>query len=154
MGTKIEEILSAIEAWTPSPDSDSVSVGVWGIDELKETLSPMSVPKRIISVNPPGVSADYVAHIDLGPTMKIEWSVTDTFYFKPVGEMAALRRHSHDLVKYVASYTEAIRQNRSPSSQSHILEAYCYPDIYAWPEGSDNRFYGVQCSLTIEEFVS
>jgi len=129
----IESILDAVAALSPTYDS-GVDIGCWNIDDIKPNLEAMSCPKRVLMVTGDGISADPM-----------------TFVAAPVGEMAALRRYSGELVRYIASYIEQVRQNRAPTSQSHIVSVSAYPGIYEW---GGKSYYGVDITLEIEEVIS
>jgi hypothetical protein len=153
MGSAIESILDDIAGMSPTYDTD-VSIGVWNIDQQKEVLAPASCPKRVLMIIPNGTTADPMTFIALGTTTHVTWLITDRLYLKPSGEMGAYRRYTPETLRYTASYLEAVRQNRGPTAQSHIESVRAYPGIYAYPEGSDQYFYGVDVLLEIEEVIS
>ena len=106
MASQIETILDEIAAWTPTYDTETVAV--WNIDDVRPNLENMQVPRRILGID----EGDNFSFIALGTRAQIEWSVTDTLYIAPVGELAVFRRHYGDIIRYVASYAATAQSNR------------------------------------------
>lgn len=150
MTSAFESILDDVASWTPTYDSD-VSIGCWNIDDIKPNLENMSIPKRVLMVTEDGTAGEEIIFVALGKTMSVTWFIRDRLYLANVGEMASLRRYSGDLVRYAASYVEQIRQNRSPTAQSHILNATARPGIFEW---GGKSYFGVDIVLEIQEIIS
>lgn len=161
--SQFEGILDALENITISYtnvegavvtlDSDSVR----NIDELLGDMKDADLPLRQFGVPGPSSSrSDETAFIALGKMQSIRWTISDRFYLRPVQTGEGLRKASGDLYRYIAAYTEQIRQNRSPTSQSHIEGVSCRADILFWPDDPDvgTPYFGVDCEVRIQEIVS
>lgn len=131
----------------------SVTPGVRNIGELRNTLKSSDTPLRMILTTTGDTEASPVAFIAMGKLQQITWALEDRLYWKPTAQGAGLLDNSEDIMLYIAAYAEAVRQNRSPTSQSHIVGLRALPATVEWPEGG-TQFYGVRCILTIEEIVS
>lgn len=147
--SQIESIYDAIVAWTPIFDTD-VSVGVRDIDQLKETLHADDCPVRMLSVTTADIGGEF-AFIALGKTNTVTWSINDRLYLKGAGLAKGIESFSANLIKYTASYVGQIRDNRAPTSQSHVVSASFNPGVFEW---SGEKFAGLDVFLTIEEVIS
>ena len=149
MASQIETILDEIAAWTPVYDTETVTV--WNIDDARPNLEAMQVPRRVL-----GLADDSeFSFAALGKRGIITWRITDTLYIAPVGELAVFRRHYGDMVRYAASYANAALSDRSltPTAQAHVVSVRFVSGEFAWPEGSENKFIGVQAEIEVEEII-
>ena len=148
MASQIETILDEIAAWTPVYDTETVTV--WNIDAARPNLEAMQVPRRVL-----GIADDSeFSFIALHTRGQINWTITDTLYIAPVGELAVFRRHYGDMVRYAASYAVAAQSDRGlASGMAHVVSVRFTSGMFAWPEGSENQFIGVQAELEIQEII-
>ena len=147
MASQIEQILDEIAAWTPTYDTETVSV--WNIDDVKPNLEPMQVPRRILNVS----DDSEFSWVALGKRASITWIITDTLYIAPVAELAAYRRHYGDRVRYMASYANASLADRGLADCAHTVTVRFTQGVFAWPEGSENQFFGVQAEVEVQEII-
>ncbi len=150
--SNITSILTAILALTPQYDTD-VAINTRDIDGLQEVLQPDDCPVRMVTVADAGQSGG-LAFITMGKLQRITWVLTDRLYLKKSSLGEGSKEWSEKLILYAASYAEQIRQNRAIYTQATIVEVEIEPGIFAWPEGSDRNFAGVECVLTIDEYIS
>ena len=148
MASKVETILDEIAAWSPTYDTETVTV--WNIDDVKPNLEPMQVPRRIL-----GLADDSeFGFIALATRASITWRITDTLYVAPAAELAVFRRHYGDLIRYAASYAAAAQSDRGlASGTAHVVGVSFELGAFAWPEGSENLFLGVRATLEIQEVI-
>lgn len=149
MASQIETILDEIAAWTPVYDTETVAV--WNIDAVRPNLEPMQVPRRVLGLADDG---EY-SFVALGKRGTITWLITDTLYIAPAGELAVFRRHYGDMVRYAADYADEALNDRSltPTAQAHVVSVRFTSGTFAWPEGSDNLFLGVQAEVEVQEII-
>ena len=148
MASQIATILTEIAAWTPTYDTESV--GCWNIDAVRPNLEPASTPKRILGLD----DDNEFGFVALGKRGSIIWRITDTLYIAPTGEMAVMRRHYGDMIRYIASYINAALNDRGMASNlAHVVSVKLARGTYAWPEGSGNLFLGVRAELEIQEII-
>jgi hypothetical protein len=149
MASQIETILDEIAAWTPTYDTESVTV--WNIDDVRPNLEAMQVPRRVLGLAE-GSEFSWVA---LGKRGSITWNITDTLYIAPAGELAVMRRHYGDIVRYCGAYADAALADRglTPNSQAHVVSVSFTQGTFAWPEGSENLFLGVQAEVEVQEII-
>ena len=148
MDSQIETIFDEIALWTPTYDTETVSV--WNIDDVRPNLEPMQVPRRIL-----GLADDSeFSFVSLGKRATITWLITDTLYIAPVGELAVFRRHYGDMIRYAAAYANAALADRSlVACSSHVVSVRFEQGTYAWPVGSDILFFGVRAELEVQEII-
>jgi hypothetical protein len=147
MASEIETLIDEIAAWTPTYDTETITV--WNIDAARVNLEPMQVPRRIL-----GLADDSeFSWVALGKRASISWLITDTLYIAPVAELAAFRRHYGDMVRYAASYADAALADRGLGTCSHVVAVRFTQGVFAWPEGSDNQYYGVQAEVEVQEII-
>ena len=149
MASQIETILDEIAAWTPTYDTESI--GVWNIDDVRVNLEPMQVPKRVL-----GLADDSeFSFVALGQRGTITWLITDRLYIAPIAELAVMRRHYGDLIRYAASYANAALTDRglTPNSQAHVVNVRFTQGVFAWPEGSDQQYLGVEAEVEVQEII-
>lgn len=150
----MSNIISIIEAvLNLNPKYSGESIPTRSLDQLQDVLQDADCPIRMISVADGGQSGD-LAFIAMGKLQHITWTLTDRLYLKKssLGEGSA--EWSKDLILYAADYAERVRQNRSPLSQVTITEVSINPGVFNWPEGSERNYSGVECVLTIDEWIS
>lgn len=152
MASQIETILDEIAAWTPTYDTESVTV--WNIDDVRPNLEPMQVPRRALGLADDSEFSFLAISGQTSPRANIVWQITDTLYIAPVGEMAVFRRHYGDMIRYAASYADAAQADRGlASGLAHVVSVSFELGAFAWPEGSENLFLGVQATLEIQEVI-
>jgi hypothetical protein len=146
MASQIETILDEIAAWTPTYDTETVTV--WNIDNVRPNLEPMQCPRRIL-----GISDGEFSWVALGKRASITWRVTDTLYIAPGGELAVFRRHYGDMVRYAAAYANAALADRGLADCAHVVGVTFTNGTFDWPVGSGKLFVGVQCELEVQEII-
>ena len=150
MASQIETILDEIAAWEPTYDTETVKC--WNIDDVRPNLEPSQVPRRIL-----GLADDSeFSFVALGKRGSITWRILDTLYIAPAGELAVYRRHYGDMVRYAAKYADAALADRgliTGTQQAHVVAVTFTHGTFAYPEGSDNLFLGVQAELEVQEII-
>lgn len=149
MASQIETILDEIATWTPTYDTETVAV--WNIDAVRPNLEPSQVPRRVLGLAE-GSEFSFVA---LGKRGSITWRIMDTLYIAPVGELAVWRRHYGDMIRYAASYADAALADRGllPTSQAHVVGVTFTHGAFAYPEGTENIYFGVQAEVEVQEII-
>ena len=148
----INEIYDAVAAWDAYWDSD-IPVKVREIQNQSDTLGTPEGPVRILSPVDPEAGGDG-GFVALGKTTRYTWYITDTLFMRPTAHGGSLRNSIPQLMNYVKIYLEAMRNDRSPTSQSWIEEAYWDIGTYSWPPYEGDEYFGVRFTLTINEVVS
>jgi len=148
MPSQIETILDEMAAWAPVYDTETIAV--WNIDDVRPNLEGMQVPRRVLGL----VDGSEFAFIALSTRANIIWTITDTLYIAPVQEMAALRRHYGDIIRYCGSYSVAAQSDRGlASGMAHVQSVAFEQGVFAWPEGSENQFFGVRATVQVQEII-
>ena len=151
----VTQIYDAIAAWTPTYDSD-VTVPVKNYDEVDNTFQDANAPHRFLLYGPSPAEMEAGAFITLGKLQNLTWTIHDTLYLKASGTGVGYAEVCGKLLEYSADYVEVVRQNRAPTTQSHITSVACVPGILYWPPGdrTGTQYFGVDCVLTVQEVVS
>ena len=144
---QLETLLDDIAAWTPTYDTETVAV--WNIDEANINLEAMQCPRRILGL----VEGDF-EFVALGKRGKVDWTVTDTLYIAPTGELSVFRRHYGDRFRFVDSYTTKARDDRGlGNGQAHVVSVNVKFGTFEWPEGSGITYLGARAELEIQEIT-
>lgn len=153
MASQIETILDQIALWTPVYDTEAVSV--WNIDDVRPNLEPMQVPRRVLGLADDTEFGFIAISGQTSPRSNIIWQVLDTLYIAPVAEMASLRRHHGDVIRYAASYAAQAQANRGLGSPklAHVVSVQFSIGTFAYPPGSEILFHGVEAELEIQEVI-
>ena len=148
--SKLNEIYDAIAAWDVYWDSD-ITPKVREIQSRKAFTGTPEMPVRIIHLIDPE-SSGAGGFVALGKTNIIVWNVIDTFYLKPVAHGGQIRRSSPKLANYIKTYITAMKNDRSPTSQSWIESMTWQLGVFEYP-GSE-ECYGVKVNLEIHEVIN
>ena len=82
------------------------------------------------------------------------WTITDMLLWKPQAEGLGLVEVTRELVAYGAAYAEMLRTWRAPTVQSHLTQASITHGLIEYPQQSGRKYFGVTCTLTVEEFLT
>ena len=136
-----------------APQVGSVTPAVRSYDELRENVQSADCPVRLL-LTTTGETQGQAAFLTLGKLQTIQWTIEDLLLWRPAGESQGLRRNSDKLILYIRSYLEEIRDNRAPTTQSHIQTVRCIPAMVEWPAGTGELYFGVRCIVEIQEVIS
>jgi len=147
MSSQIEGIYTAIASFAPYYDTD-VAVACRKPQELKDQkLDKGPVRMLFLPEDAPG------AFVAMGTSLKNTWVIIDRLFYKPT--RLVHREDDNALMRdYIASYLDHIRSNRAPTAQSHIAEWSFSVRTDMTYGSNDTQWFGVDVTLTIEEFVT
>lgn len=147
--------LAAKTVTVVSPVHGSQTPPVRDLDELPAFVEAAQCPVRLLLPIGPGRGESREGQfICLGTTGRSTWHVTDLLLWRPIEEGLSLESVAVDLVLYAAAYIEMLRTFRSPASQCILKEWQIVTGRFNYPSGSANWFFGVECSLDIEEVLT
>ncbi len=150
MSSKINEIYDAIAGWDVYWDSD-VPVKSREVHSMKAFTGTPEMPVRILNpIDPETGGAD--GFVALGKTKVIVWNIVDTLYIRPVAHGGQIRRSAPQLVNYIKTYITAMKNDRSPTSQSWIESMTWNLGQFEYP-GSE-ECYGVKVILEVHEVLT
>jgi hypothetical protein len=138
--------MTAVAAWTPQYDSDE-TINVRTYATIREGMPSGVTPMRIIEPMSPGE----FAFIALGKTNKTTWRLVDTLYIKPVSQGDGIKSEATHMVNYADAYRQAMYDHRAVTSVAIVTGATIEPGVYPW---NDVQYFGVKCTVTIEDFLS
>lgn len=92
--------------------------------------------------------------VTIGTTAKPTWHITDLLLWRVAPEGLGLQTVAEDLVKYCAAYAEMLRSFRNPATQCVLKESNLSIGKYEWPAGSGQWFFGVECTLDVDEVLT
>ena len=149
-GSVINSIFDAIAGWDVYYDSD-VPPKVKELQNLDDTLKTAEGVVRVITLQNGDQAGEFVA---LGKTMAIDWTIIDTLYVRPTAHLGALRNSIPQLTNYVVNYIDAIKNDRSPTNQSHIENWSASIGTESYPEGTSEDWFTATITLTVREFIN
>ena len=147
--SQIIEIFAAIAAYSPTYDSD-VTVSVRNMEDIQNILNSGDLPVRMLVIPGENTDAD-LSFVTLGKTMLVQWEILDRLYLRVPSHGRGLQDCTEDMIKYVKSYVTVIKNNRAPTSQSHVVSVRFQPGIYEW---AGEQYAGVDVRLLIEEIIT
>jgi hypothetical protein len=148
---QIDAIFQAIHDLSPTFDTD-VTIPAWDYDEVNANLSADTCPVRVLMVG--GVdtaAAEEFIFVALGSTISVRWRLLDRLYLKALPLGRGTEEASPNIIKYAASYVDALRLKRGPTAQSHVLSASFRPSVQDWGSTS---FFCIDVDLVIEEYIT
>ena len=155
MSSVIESIIDSIKGWSPTWSSD-VTINTMDIDEMPVKLDEIHCPVRVFSAVDPKHTEEMSFIAIGGPTAKVEWYILDRLYITPTPMEGSLAGNNQRIYQYTASYHDQARQNRSPSTQSHVVSVSVTPPfVRRWPDTETGTpFYVVDCVVHVQEILT
>jgi len=149
-GSRINAIFDAIAGWDAYYDSDVVPK-VKELQNLDDTLKTAEGVVRVINLQGGDEAGEFVA---LGKTIAIDWTIIDTLYVRPQAHLGALRNSIPQLTNYVVAYIEQIKNDRSPTNQSHVESWTAVIGTESYPEGSSEEWFTATITLVVREYIN
>jgi hypothetical protein len=150
--TQIVSIFAAIAGMQPAW-SGGTTPNVWNgavQGGIRAGLTTASIPLRILSTTGDIEGRDF-AFIALGKLSKVTWVIEDLLLAKAIAEGDSIKGISPSLVGYCDSYITKLRDVRSPSDQSHVVNLSMKPGRYDY---GGIECFGVRCLISVEEIHS
>lgn len=130
---------------------------VWGLDELKDSVHTAHLPIRILlpngNVNVGAQQAFRPVTID--SIAKGTWQIVDLCLWKPIGQGLGMRDVGAVLAEYCGAYATAlVQRGRATTQQSYITGLDISAGVYAYPDTSNELFWGVRAVVQVDEIIS
>lgn len=127
---------------------------VYGIENAVSSIR--GTPARLIFPmqvsNPEGQQMQRVSFSASG-TVLINWVIADMLLFDAVKRGTSLHNAMPELIDYTINYIAAIRPQMSLTDNA-MIESIDYEwNVYEFPEGSENTYYGCLMTLNIKEII-
>ena len=152
--TNIYDLLAAVNMSFTDAAEVAQTVGVLKYDTMKQSLTGVTLPVRVLWLIRPGVDDAGVSPVVLKGTTStdIAWVIHDTMYLKRSGQAFTLADATHDLLLYLNRYTAQMAAARFLSkAPSVVVSGWSYhPGIYVW---GDVPYVGVDVELTVRELT-
>lgn len=141
----------------------SVSVGattpsVYTLGTAKDWAEGADLPLRLITISSPAELSAAGQFIALGTLSSITWRVSDLMLWAEAGSGSGSGDYMENVLSYAGGYVEALRGKRGPASagsnQAHIVGQTITPGVFEYPAGSGRSYWGVECVIDVEEFLS
>lgn len=120
---------------------------------LPNTMPDAKLPARLIRMMRSSDAGAQDFRIEFGneTITRVTWRIYDVLLWRKLTQGLGLGSHEADLVKYAASYVEALKTIPAPTSRSQIKSASMVVREINFPEGSDYWYAGVEIALDVEE---
>ncbi len=164
-GTSILDIYNAFAAKNVSvPDSAAYgtkTVNVKNLTALPDEVQSAMLPMRLLLPLGPETEQDHTetfAAYGNNALTELIWKITDLCLWRKVGEGIGFQSVAPDLVKYTAAYLNMLKAFRYPTetptyNDSIVTGARVSRGFYEYPAGSDDWYYGVECIVTVLEYL-
>lgn len=148
-------IYAAIAAMSVSAASQTPTV--WDLDDIRDSLHTAQLPVRILlpSGNFNTGGAATFAPVTINSIAKGTWQIIDLCLWRPLGQGLGMRDIGATLAEYSGAYASAlVARGRAVTHQSYITGCDITAGVYAYPDQSENLFWGVRCIVQVDEIIS
>ena len=116
------------------------------VDKVKLAVPKGSLPMRMLL---PSTSGD-MEFIAIGNLQQMNWAIRDLCLFAPLTKGSGVQQFSKAMVDYLSLYMEQIKENRNPSTTSHIVGVEVQMGPIPW--GAED-YWAVDITLTVQEIL-
>lgn len=125
---------------------------VFDHDALPAAVNTAQLPCRVLL--PVGRLDGLAEPLALGGGRVIRWRLTDLLLLAAVGQGRDIGEHSAALVAYCEAYAVALGGGLEViGGRVSVTRIEFEMGVYAYPPEHGTRFYGVACTLTVEEIA-
>ena len=166
MSSSVLEIYDALAAKTVSVASSvaygTVTPQVKNLDDLPERVESSMLPCRLLLPLGGITEQDHSIQADVfgdNPASTYTWKITDLLLWRETELGTGIASVASDLIAYTGAYLDMLRSFRYPTTQdadtnqSVLVSARVLRGQFEYPARSGNWYTGVECVLTIEEYV-
>jgi hypothetical protein len=152
MSSIIEQIYAALDGMSVTyldKDNVSVTASVYTLAESLDSVQTADLPARLLILP----TSQMV--IGPGPEVTDTYTIQDLFLLEAVGQGGGSKVQAPVLLRYIVAYQDAIAKKwqilSTWQTEALTTNVTLTPGKYTYPANSDNVFYGVMVSITIEE---
>lgn len=152
MSSTIVEIYAALDAMAVTyldASGASVTATSYSLGESLDNVLTSHLPCRLL------ILPNTTLSLGPGPEETASYVIQDLFLLEAVSQGGGSAVHAPVLLRYIKAYQDAIEKKWQFLStwQTEALTANVTitPGKYTYPSNSENVFYGVMVSITIEE---
>ncbi len=154
--SQLLSIYDAIAAMSVTAAGETPTV--WDVDEIRDSVHTAHLPVRILLPHGDFRGGGGQAFRPVTLTNNIArgtWQIVDLCLWKPVGRDLGMRAVGPALVEYCSAYVTAlVGINRGTTYQSYLTGWDIAAGVYAFPDPSDNWFWGVRATVLVDEIIS
>lgn len=150
MSSAIASIYSALASQSVTVDTKTPTV--YSLAAIPKHVDTAILPCRLLlpmGNNPTG--GDGFGFIAVGTSAKVNWQIVDLMLWEVEAQGLGIEDFAPDLVAYCGAYLDKMRTFKAPTSQSHLVSVNCAPGMYQYPSQLGKSYFGVLCTLTVEE---
>lgn len=150
----ITAICTAITAWTPTFDSDTV-LNTRAYNAQLDSLNEAEAPVRFIGKNDEKQRAEIEIR-NLGNRSVATWEILDRAYLFPVMLDQGIKNYNHKILDYIDSYMTVAQAGQCLSSDVdgivvNVSFEYPYTEPYPEIDGAP-EYWVVDALVTVEEY--
>lgn len=151
------EIYDALAAMSVSADGKTPQV--WDVDEARDSAHTAHLPVRILlpagGFRGEGNLGQNFRPVTINSITRGTWMITDLCLWRPIGQGVGMRGMGGVLAEYCSAYSTAlVNRGRGTTYQSYITGWDIAAGVYAFPDSSDNWFWGVRVVVQVDEIIS
>lgn len=151
--SQLLDIYAALAAQTVTVDD--VDVPADDLHQVQNAYERPSLPRRLML--PPGANEGSgvveFTPLSFGNQMQVTWRITDLLLWQAQGQGMGVAEVLPRLADYIAAYAEMLRQLKRPTSRSTVTGFSPAADVYEWPAGSGQWYWGVRCIVMVSEIL-
>lgn len=149
--SQLLEIYAALAAQTVTVGD--VDVPADDLHQVQNAYERPQLPRRLML--PPGANEGSgvveFTHLAFGGQMQVAWRMTDLMLWQAQGQGMGVADVLPKLATYIAAYADMLRELKRPTSRSTVTGFSPAADVYEWPAGSNQWYWGVRCIVVVSE---
>ncbi|MCA9940554.1 MAG: hypothetical protein KC418_18075, partial [Anaerolineales bacterium] len=125
---------------------DGVDVPADDLHQVRNAYERPDLPRRLLL--PPGAN-EGSGVVEFTPLtfsqIQVTWRITDLLLWQAQGQGQGIAEVLPNLTAYIAAYAEMLRSLKRPTSRTAVTGFSPAADVYEWPAGSNQWYWGVRC---------
>lgn len=129
-----------------------VDVPADDLHQVRNAYERPDLPRRLLL--PPGAN-EGSGVVEFTPLtfsqIQVTWRITDLLLWQAQGQGQGIAEVLPNLTAYIAAYAEMLRSLKRPTSRTAVTGFSPAADVYEWPAGSNQWYWGVRCVVLVSE---
>ena len=133
---------------------NSITPTVYGLGVLPDAVSPAQLPCRLLLPIGSKTAVTAGQFLGFGTAVTINWRVTDLMLWATAVAGAGIHDYAQTLVQYAGVYVDMLRTIRAPAPITRLTNWQILPGRFQYPLNSGRWFFGVECTIDLQELLS